>query len=229
MEYDYQMDATVDIKGSVAYDLANYNEDDEARMDIIGRNGNDGEHYVNLEMEHGMCSPRSGGDLYDALKFSGETYEGVKWSDDVDYDVYDFDVIAEVVSPDEKLRDELRNSYRGWPSKATQEFNDKKAKYLKQMEAAKRKAQPVCTGVLMYFPNAIKAVSEASKVGNDQHHADKPLHWDMSKSKDEADCLVRHLIDGLGDKPMDDDGVHHLAKVAWRALALLERTLTNKF
>jgi len=28
--------------------------------------------------------------------------------------------------------------------------------------------------------------------------------------------------------PMDDDGVLHLTKVAWRALAGLERHLTNK-
>ncbi len=95
-------------------------------------------------------------------------------------------------------------------------------------KAEERKGQPVTTGVLLYFPNAIKAVAEASKAGNDQHHPDKPLHWDKSKSTDEADCLVRHLMDGLGDTPIDDDGVHHLAKTAWRALALLERTLTGE-
>ena len=31
--------------------------------------------------------------------------------------------------------------------------------------------------------------------------------------------LVRHLIDHSSN-PMDDDGVLHLAKVAWRALAV---------
>ena len=94
-------------------------------------------------------------------------------------------------------------------------------------EAQKRKDTPVFSGVLKYFPNALKEVSKCSKAGNDQHHPDKPLHWDMNKSKDEYDALTRHLIDHTID-PMDDDGILHLTKVAWRALAGLERHLTNK-
>lgn len=91
----------------------------------------------------------------------------------------------------------------------------------------KRKRQPVATGVLQYFPNALKAVANASLVGNEQHNPGEPLHWDMSKSKDEADAMTRHLIDHLSGEPIDDDGVMHLSKVAWRALAMLERELTN--
>jgi len=94
-------------------------------------------------------------------------------------------------------------------------------------KAAQRKATPVFSGVLKYFPNAIKEVSKCSQVGNDQHHPDKPLHWDMNKSKDEYDALTRHLIDHTIE-PLDDDGVLHLTKVAWRSLAGLERYLTNK-
>ena len=94
-------------------------------------------------------------------------------------------------------------------------------------KAASRKATPVFSGVLKYFPNALKEVARCSKAGNDQHHPDKPLHWDMEKSKDEYDALTRHLIDHTID-PIDDDGVLHLTKVAWRALAGLERYLTNK-
>lgn len=99
--------------------------------------------------------------------------------------------------------------------------------YVISDKAQDRKNTPVFSGVLKYFPNALKEVAKASKVGNDQHHPDKPLHWDMSKSRDEYDALVRHLIDHTID-PMDDDDVLHLAKVAWRALAGLERYLTNK-
>ena len=95
-------------------------------------------------------------------------------------------------------------------------------------KAADRKATPVFSGVLKYFPNALKEVSKCSKAGNDQHHPDKPLHWDMDKSKDEYDALTRHLIDHTID-PVDDDGMLHLTNVAWRALAGLERYLTNKF
>lgn len=91
-------------------------------------------------------------------------------------------------------------------------------------DAQERKDTPVFTGVLKYFPNAIKYVSQVSKAGNDQHHPDKPLHWDKSKSADETDALARHLIDHSVD-PMDTDGILHLGKVAWRALAALERYL----
>ena len=94
-------------------------------------------------------------------------------------------------------------------------------------KAADRKATPVFSGVLKYFPNALKEVSKCSQAGNDQHHPDKPLHWDMEKSKDEYDALTRHLIDHTIN-PIDDDGMLHLTKVAWRALAGLERYLTNK-
>jgi hypothetical protein len=89
-------------------------------------------------------------------------------------------------------------------------------------KAQQRKATPIYSGVIKYFPNAIAEVAKCSQAGNDQHHPDKPLHWDMSKSSDELDALVRHLTDHSVD-PVDDDGVLHLAKVAWRALAALER------
>ena len=93
--------------------------------------------------------------------------------------------------------------------------------------AQERKNTPVFSGVLKYFPNALKEVAKCSKAGNDQHHPDKPLHWDMDKSKDEYDALTRHLIDHTID-PVDTDGILHLTKVAWRALAGLERHLTNR-
>jgi hypothetical protein len=84
-----------------------------------------------------------------------------------------------------------------------------------------RKGMPVFSGVLAYFPDALKEVSKCSLAGNNQHHADKPLHWDKSKSFDNEDALVRHLIDHSVN-PIDNDGVLHLAKVAWRALASLQ-------
>ena len=93
-------------------------------------------------------------------------------------------------------------------------------------KAQQRKAMPVYSGVLKYFPDALKEVSKASKAGNDQHHPDKPLHWDKTKSTDNEDALVRHLIDHSKD-PVDDDGVLHLTKVCWRALASLQIYLEN--
>jgi hypothetical protein len=89
-------------------------------------------------------------------------------------------------------------------------------------DAAARKALPIATGVLDYFPDALAAVAHCSRVGNDQHNPGQPLHWSKGKSTDHADCLVRHLIQR---GTVDSDGVRHAAKVAWRALALLQTEL----
>lgn len=86
-------------------------------------------------------------------------------------------------------------------------------------EAKERKKFPVTTGVLDYFPDAILAVSEVSKIGNDQHNPGEPLHWAKGKSSDHADCITRHLLDR---GKIDADGIRHSAKIAWRALALLQ-------
>ena len=86
-------------------------------------------------------------------------------------------------------------------------------------EAGDRKSAPVATGVLDYFPLALLEVAKASVAGNRQHVPGQPLKWDRTKSADEADALVRHLMER---GKIDADGVRHSAKVAWRALALLQ-------
>jgi len=91
-------------------------------------------------------------------------------------------------------------------------------------DALARKALPVATGVLDYFPDALVSVAEVSRVGNDQHNPGQPLHWDKTKSTGHADSLVRHLLERGG---FDVDGVRHSAKVAWRALALLQTELED--
>lgn len=89
-------------------------------------------------------------------------------------------------------------------------------------DAQDRKDTPIVTGVLDYFPDAIAEVAKCSLAGNKQHHDGAPLHWDKSKSADEADALVRHLMER---GTFDTDGIRHSAKVAWRGLALLQREL----
>jgi hypothetical protein len=91
-------------------------------------------------------------------------------------------------------------------------------------EAVSRKQTPVFSGVLQYFPDAIKAVARCSFVGNEQHNPDKPLHWDREKSGDELDALTRHLLDA---GTIDTDGVRHSTKVAWRGLANLQKEIEN--
>ena len=88
--------------------------------------------------------------------------------------------------------------------------------------AAARKAVPVFSGVINYFPDALVAVAACSKAGNEQHNPGKPLFWDRSKSGDELDALTRHLLDA---GTIDTDGIRHSAKVAWRALANLQKEL----
>ncbi len=102
-------------------------------------------------------------------------------------------------------------------------YGDIKLEVKEQLDnAQKRKGTPVFSGVLNYFPDAIREVAICSRVGNDQHNAGKPLHWDRSKSGDELDALTRHLIEA---GTIDTDGVRHSAKVAWRALANLQKEI----
>lgn len=92
-------------------------------------------------------------------------------------------------------------------------------------EAVERKQYPVATGVLDYFPDALLAVARVSYLGNAQHNPGTPLHWDRSKSTDEADALMRHF---LQRGQLDTDGMRHTAKVAWRALALLQKEIERE-
>jgi len=88
-----------------------------------------------------------------------------------------------------------------------------------------RKDKPVATGVLDYFPDAIRAVALCSKVGNEQHNPGSPMHWDRAKSGDESDALMRHFMER---GTVDTDGIMHSTKVAWRALAMLQKELEGK-
>lgn len=93
--------------------------------------------------------------------------------------------------------------------------------------ASTRKQYPLYSGLFKYFPRALAAVSHLSYVGNEQHNPGEPLHWARGKSTDHLDCLLRHMIDDIID-PVDSDGVEHLVKVAWRALAELETQLEKR-
>lgn len=94
----------------------------------------------------------------------------------------------------------------------------------KATDAALRKEYPLASGCLDYFPDALMEVAHCSWVGNNQHNPGQPLHWAREKSTDEPDALMRHLKDR---GTLDTDGIRHSAKVAWRALALLQKEIES--
>ena len=89
-------------------------------------------------------------------------------------------------------------------------------------DADGRKRRPVASGVIDYFPDALVAVSEVSFAGNEQHNPGQSLRWTRGKSGDESDALMRHF---LQRGTIDTDGIRHSAKVAWRALAMLQKEI----
>lgn len=95
-------------------------------------------------------------------------------------------------------------------------------------DPAWRKQRPMFRGLFVYFPHALMEVAHCSYVGNEQHSPGHPLKWDKSKSTDEKDALLRHMIDVACGDVYDTDGVRTLAKVAWRALAALQRELEEE-
>ncbi len=106
---------------------------------------------------------------------------------------------------------------------------DKKATVLPTDSAARKKV-PLCRGLLDYFPAALAAVAEVSRIGNEKHNPGEPMHHAREKSSDHADCIVRHLTERGGFDEFDlPSGEHvrvrHSAEMAWRALALLQEEL----
>lgn len=84
-------------------------------------------------------------------------------------------------------------------------------------DAQERKAIPIYTGVIRYFPDAIAAVAKVSLIGGIQHgQTPETLHWDRSKSGDELDAMMRHVID------------EDWSQVAWRALANLQKQIERE-
>jgi hypothetical protein len=96
---------------------------------------------------------------------------------------------------------------------------------LDQLTAEERKQYPLATGLFDYFPDALAEVAHVSFVGSQQHHPDQPVHWDRSKSSDEADAMMRHFVQR---GTVDHDGLLHSAKLAWRCLALLQKEMEHE-
>ena len=95
-------------------------------------------------------------------------------------------------------------------------------KSLLPSDPKERKAIPLSSGVLDYFPSALIEVAKVSQLGNDQHNPGQPLHWSRLKSFDHADTMQRHFTER---GTIDTDGARHSAKMVWRALAILQLEL----
>jgi hypothetical protein len=89
-------------------------------------------------------------------------------------------------------------------------------------DAAARKKVPIASGVFDYFTSALLEIAKISQAGNDQHNPGQPLHWARGKSNDHADTMLRHFAER---GTMDIDNHRHSAKMAWRALAILQLEL----
>lgn len=90
------------------------------------------------------------------------------------------------------------------------------------LDKEERKKIPIGTGVLDYFPNALAEIARVSYQGNVQHNEGQPLHWSRGKSADHVDTVIRHFMER---GKLDNDGMRHTAKLAWRVLAILQLEL----
>jgi hypothetical protein len=134
------------------------------------------------------------------------------------------DVILGPIPPvDPKLKELLKKEPVAYvEDKPTQFLVAGEKKSILPESAAERKKIPIGTGVLDYFPAALAAVAAVSFAGNEQHNPGQELHWSRGKSGDQADTLIRHFLER---GTLDVDGHRHSAKLAWRALAILQLEL----
>ncbi len=157
---------------------------------------------------------------FNEWKHKGKTYQLKQTHIDTCTDCAFFGTLSDDCpeSEDELLCEQ--NGHAIWVEKTT--AAPKQTEMLLPTNAAERKKIPIVSGVLDYFPLAIAEVAKCSMRSNEQHNPGQPLHWDRTKSFDHIDCIGRHIIDR---GKFDDDGQRHSAKLAWRALALLQLEL----
>ena len=94
-------------------------------------------------------------------------------------------------------------------------------------DSNERKEYPLFRGVLRYFPAALAGIARISKIGNDKHNPGEELHHARSKSQDQGDCIIRHLMDiedllaaiERGENVSQQEVLTEVNQMAWRALA----------
>ena len=91
-----------------------------------------------------------------------------------------------------------------------------------------RKALPLWTYMMEYFPDAFVEACKVSVIGNNQHNPGQPLHWAREKSTDQMNTAFRHMWDHSRGVTKDVDGAYHLAKAIWRLKAELQLTIERE-
>jgi hypothetical protein len=73
------------------------------------------------------------------------------------------------------------------------------------------------------------AVAHQSWLANEKHNKGKHLHWDRTKSTDEKDSEMRHMVDIAKGHIVDEDGLDTYVAKAWRAMADLQKYLEGQY
>lgn len=87
---------------------------------------------------------------------------------------------------------------------------------------AERKALPIFTFLVEYFPDVIVELTKLCVQGNIQHNPElKPtdIKWAREKSTDQMNTAFRHMMDRGRGIHFDSDGVRHIIKSVWRNMA----------
>lgn len=99
-------------------------------------------------------------------------------------------------------------------------MSEAKAPELRLKNSQERKGEPILSGCMAYFPDALAAISRVSVAGNEKHNPGQPLHWARGKSTDQLDAVARHIL--TPDIVDPETGEVELAQAAWRCLAQLQ-------
>lgn len=103
-----------------------------------------------------------------------------------------------------------------------------KERFLDGMSADERKKYPIFEGVIGYFRDVLPRVAHVSYVGNQQHNPGQPLHWARGKSKDQRDCIARHLTE-YDPNDFSKESEEALFSMIWRAMAEGQIYLERKY
>ena len=98
------------------------------------------------------------------------------------------------------------------------------------MGITNNKDAPVYRGFLALFPNAMREIAGVMLKNQEKYVPDRqphdPIVWRREVSFNHEDSLARHLLEAGKIDP--EDGQRHTAKVATRALMLLEVELEQR-